>query len=174
MPIVLSLFRPLGLLATVSWLCLITFHSGLQASKKQPIIPLISDYSQLGVLSKQTERVILLYVSAPQCPYCKKLEQEILFPLIRSGEYQKRIILAKINWLSGSDVIGFHGEELTTRLFLKPYNIKVTPTLLFLNNKGQQIHEAFVGFQANEFYWYYFDVAIDKSNHMIHNQAQKP
>jgi len=42
-----------------------------------------------------------------------------------------------------------------------------------LNKKGQQIHEPFVGYQDNEFYWYYFDVALDKSNRIIHDQARK-
>ncbi|MDQ7049328.1 MAG: thioredoxin fold domain-containing protein [Enterobacterales bacterium] len=155
-------------------LILLAFHSNLQASKTQPLIPLIADFSQLGIQSKNNERVILLYVSAPQCPYCLKLEQEILHPLIRSGEYQERLILAKINWASSTDIIGFQGESLSNQQFLKPFNIKVTPTLLFLNEKGQQIHEPFVGYQDNEFYWYYFDVAIDKSNHIMHDQSRKP
>ncbi len=128
-----------------------------------------NDFYQLGKTAEKQSVVILLYVSAPQCPYCIKLEEEILQPLINSGDYRGRLILAKINWLSPEKITNFQGQQQSIKSFLKTYKIKFTPTLLFLNHSGEEVQNAFVGYQANEFYWYYFDRAIEKSNKLIRN-----
>jgi len=155
-------------------LLLLGFMSNFVSAKQSPSIPMVYQFNQLAKQSVKNRSLILLYVSAPQCPYCKKLEQDILYPLLRSGEYKKRLVLTKLNWLSTKNLIDFNGELISTRQFLQSYHIKVTPTLLFLDQNGRQVHEAFIGYQANQFYWYYFDAALDKSNRIIHSQYTKP
>jgi thioredoxin-related protein len=127
-------------------------------------IPLAINLAEDGKVQQHTNRSILLYVSAPHCVFCKKLEKEVLFPLIRSGEYQDKIILRKIDWTSSTPIKNFSGNSMIPKAFLKDYNIQITPTLLFLDANGNQIIERLLGYRGGEFFWYYFDVAIEKAN----------
>lgn len=127
-------------------------------------IPVAKNLVDDGKIQLQTGRIILLYVYAPNCAYCKKLEKEVFFPLIRSGEYQDKIVLRKINWTSSTPIRDFSGGEILPSKFLEQYNIQITPTLLFLDAKGNQVIERILGYRGGEFFWYYFDVAINKAN----------
>ncbi len=133
-------------------------------AKASETIPLTIDLSEDGKIQQQTNRIILLYVSAPHCAFCKKLEKEVLFPLIRSGEYQDKIILRKIDWTSSISIKNFSGKSMNPKAFLKNYNIQITPTLLFLDTNGNQVIDKLLGYRGGEFFWYYFDVAIEKAN----------
>jgi len=120
-------------------------------------------------LSKDGPSVIILYIAAPDCPFCKKLEREVLIPFIKSGDYKNKAILRKINWHSSESIIDFNGEESTPINILKSYDLKITPTLLFLDSEGNEVYERSIGYSGNEFFWYYLDVAITKSNLAIAN-----
>lgn len=133
-------------------------------------IPLAVNLFSDGQQQQINGKVILLYVSAPHCPFCKKLEKEILNPLIKSGEYREKLILRKINWNSKSQIINFFGEKQRPRDLLKKYNIRITPTLLFLDSEGNQVSQQLLGYRGGEFYWFYFDSGIRKANIVIKNQ----
>ena len=120
-------------------------------------------------LSSENHSVIILYVAAPDCPFCKKLEREVLIPFIKSGDYKNKAILRKINWRSSESIIDFNGENTTPIKLLKFYDLKITPTLLFLDSRGNEVYERSIGYSGNEFFWYYLDVAIEKSNLTIAN-----
>ena len=134
-------------------------------------ISLAKNLAEDGKIQHQTNRTILLYVSAPDCAFCKKLEQEVLFPLILSGEYEDRIILREIDWTSSTLIKDFSGEMVIPKTFLYQYNIQITPTLLFLDAKGKPLVDRLLGYRGGEFYWYYLDRAIKKANMLL---AQQP
>ena len=133
-------------------------------------IPIVFNLQQDGIIQNQSKKVILLYVSAPLCAFCKNLEKDVLVPLIHSGEYEDKIILRKINWRAIEEVVDFDGIKKSPAEILKRYDIKITPTLLFLNSKGEQINQRLLGYRGGEFYWYYLDVAIDKANRYLKRQ----
>ena len=135
----------------------------LKAKQHQDIIK-VSNLQTDGDYQKQNNAVILLYVSAPECPYCKKLEKEVLTPLTKSNDYTDKVILREITWRSSESIINFKGQADTPRNLLKSYDIKVTPTLLFLDAYGKELSPSIVGYSSNEFFWYYLDAAIRKSN----------
>ena len=128
------------------------------------IIPPAKNLQLDGKNQLINKKVILLYVSAPHCAFCKKLEKEVLYPLIHSGEYESKIVLRKLNWRAKGLVVDFDGIKRPPSKILERYHIKITPTLLFLDSNGKQVNQKLLGYRGGEFYWYYFDVAIDKAN----------
>ena len=150
------------------WLSLSLYNfvqaSELSIDNNLPVIPLASDFQADGLEQQISKRVILLYVSAPHCAFCKKLEKEIIFPLLKSGEYKDKIILRKIDWHGSENILDFNGESIKPSRFLEQYQIRITPTLLFFGANGKEIHKRLLGYRGGEFYWYYFDAAINKSN----------
>ena len=109
------------------------------------------------------KKVFLLYVSAPGCSYCERLEQQILEPLLVSGNYADKLLLRKINWESELEVANFSGEPQLPVDLLLDYKIIATPTLLLLDKNGRQLAEPIVGYNGSDYYWYYLDLAIEQS-----------
>lgn len=126
----------------------------------RPAVNLTND----GILQQEKGAVILLYVSAVDCPYCKKLEKEVLNSFVTNEEYLNKVILREMTWRSNEPFINFDNQTDTPVNFLKAYDIKVTPTLIFLDSSGKQLSPQIVGYSSNEFFWYYLDAAIRKSN----------
>ena len=118
-------------------------------------------------LHQSSGRVILLYVSSPDCAFCARLEEEVIGPLIKSGEYNNKIILRNMIWESSVPVINFSGEKQLPVDFLLAYKIVATPTLLFLNGDGTEVAKGITGYQGDDFYWYYLDLAIEQANDSI-------
>ena len=147
-------------------LSLFSFAQASEPSKDNdvPVIPLASDFQTDSLEQQISKRVILLYVSSPHCAFCKKLEKEIIFPLLKSGEYKDKIILRKIDWHGYKNILDFNGQSIKPSKFLDQYQTRITPTLLFLGANGKEMHKRLLGYRGGEFYWYYFDAAIDKSN----------
>ncbi|PCI64688.1 MAG: hypothetical protein COB38_12500 [Gammaproteobacteria bacterium] len=126
-----------------------------------------TNLSQIIEDNQNQSKVIILYVSSPFCPYCKKLEAEILKPMLRSGDYLETVTLRKFVIDSKQPIIGFDGQSQSPKSLMDQYQVKVTPTLLFLDKNGKQLSDAIVGYSNDEFFWYYLDMAIKKSNQRL-------
>lgn len=126
-------------------------------------IPFASDFAADGRISKNIEAPILLYFSAPDCRYCIKLEEAVLRPMLRSRDYDGRVLLRKIDWRSTVLVNDFVGERIALSALAERYEVKVTPTLVFVDSKGREAARRILGFQSADFFWYYLDQRIKES-----------
>jgi len=126
-------------------------------------VPEAENLEQDAKFRDETGMAIMVYVSAPDCPYCVRLEEEVILPLLRSGDYSNKLILRNINWDSSLPVIDFDGIAKEPGDLLLKYNIIATPTLLFLNSDGTEASKRITGYQGDDFFWYYLDRAIERS-----------
>ena len=109
------------------------------------------------------QRPILLYASRTDCRFCYNFEKEILNPLIQSGEYTDSIVIRNLVLDSTELVENFEGKLVSPNEFAQIYDIKLSPSLLFLDTKGRELIPRIVGYQRSEFYFYYFEEAIHKA-----------
>ena len=126
-------------------------------------VPFASDFVTDGRVSKNIEAPILLYFSAPDCRYCMKLEEAVLKPMLKSGDYDKQVLLRKIDWRSSAMVDGFTGQRVSLYGLAERYAVKVTPTLVFVDSKGREVAPRILGFQSADFFWFYLDRRIEQS-----------
>ena len=159
-----------------SFLMLISLLVYSQSSELKPIKQTIQiieskNFSNIIPAEQTQSKVIILYVSSPFCRYCRKLEKEILHPMIKNGDYVEKILLRKLVIDSKTLVFNFNGDLQLPKSLMEEYNVKITPTLLFLDKNGNQLSESIVGYSNDEFFWYYLDTAIEKSNQKLKNTA---
>ncbi len=121
------------------------------------------NFFQDAKLSQQQHKPIFLYVSSTDCIYCKRLEKDIIGPMLKNGEYEKKIIMRKINLEDNDPIIDFNGKMILPADFLVDYQINATPTLLLLDHQGRQITNRIEGYFSADLFWYYLDKAIDKA-----------
>jgi len=127
----------------------------------------VDNLQKIAKLQKETHRVIILYVSSSDCVYCVRLEEDIIQPLIISGDYDDKVLLRKVSWESSNPLINFSGVKQIPADFLLKYKIIATPTLLFLKGDGTEASKRITGYHGDFFFWDYLDKAIDSANKKI-------
>ncbi|MEG7522605.1 MAG: thioredoxin fold domain-containing protein [Chromatiales bacterium] len=126
-------------------------------------IPITTDLQQDGRLSIQRQLPILLMVSQDHCPFCDLMKQEILHPMLLSGEYEEKIIMREILIDLGQDVTNFEGQREDASHFVHGYDVHLSPTLLFLNGEGSEVRKRMIGINTVEMFSFYLDAAIDEA-----------
>ncbi|QYZ67914.1 MAG: thioredoxin fold domain-containing protein [Gammaproteobacteria bacterium (ex Lamellibrachia satsuma)] len=126
-------------------------------------IPITTDLQKDGRLSIQRKLPILLMVSQDHCPFCDLMKQEILHPMLLSGEYEEKVIMREILIDLGQDVTNFEGKREDAAHFAHGYDVHLSPTLLFLNGEGSEVRKRMIGINTVELFSFYLDAAIDEA-----------
>ncbi len=122
-------------------------------SQAGEILPLAVDLKKTGATAAKHDVPVVIFVTATWCNYCKKLEENILHPLLQTtdlesyGEF-KQVLLDKSHWMMKD----FAGNDLEMKTYGPKLGVKVAPTTLFLNSKGEQIAEPIIGLTLEEHY----------------------
>lgn len=116
-------------------------------------LPKTTDLRQSAMEADKSSKVLVLYVTMDGCPYCAKLEAELLNTAYAKGELDM-VHFVELEW-ADRQITDFDGSRVSTGSFMEQYGVVVTPTILFLGSSGEELSERLVGYQSKEFYWYY-------------------
>lgn len=117
------------------------------------ILPLAVDLHKTAATAAKHQVPIVIFVTATWCNYCRRLEQNILEPLFETtdlesyGEF-RQLLLDKSHWMMKN----FDGSDIEMKKLGPKLGVKVAPTTLFFNSKGEQIAEPIIGLTLEEFY----------------------
>ena len=115
------------------------------------------------VLRGEPKKPVVLYISRTDCHFCHLLEEEIIKPLLRSGEYSDKIIFRNLVLDSAELVADIKGKLISPTDLARALEVELTPTLLFLDHKYQELAPRIVGYQRSEYYFYYLEKTIDNA-----------
>lgn len=121
-----------------------------------------NDFQALSAKMKEKSLGLVLMFHAEHCPYCALMENEILSPMIKSGEYDDRVIIRKLQIDEARDVKDFTGKIVEPSDISDRYKARLTPTLVFLDYQGNQKAEMMVGINTIDYFGVYLDEEIDK------------
>ncbi len=145
-------------------LFLLTFLFVIQmvdANDGSPIttVQQVEDLDSLFKQSKLEKKVILLEMSASYCGFCRTLEAEIINPMIISGDYEN-VLIRNLEIDSYYDIKMPNGQTMTPSQFARSKNVFVTPTILFLNHKNEEVAERIIGINSVDYFGAYVDDAL--------------
>ena len=149
---------PLRLL-TLSWLLAVSPYLLAETTSMQPV----SDLQQLGKIAGQKRIPILLMVSQEHCEFCVLMKQEVLNPMLLSGEYTDKVVMRELLIDDGEQVTDFSGHQQSAHAFSSGHNVWVTPTLLFLDHQGNEAAERILGINTVDYLLFYVEEAIDNA-----------
>lgn len=130
-------------------------------SKENVKMPVAQNLQKDGELSRAEQRPIVLYVSATWCDYCEVLKEEILNPVMISGEYQD-VMFRNVILDSPAPFYGFDGQKVDQRDYMfEKYRTELTPTLVFVDADGRETYEKIAGYANLEFYSFYLEQGIN-------------
>ncbi|SFG11492.1 thioredoxin family protein [Neptunomonas qingdaonensis] len=108
-------------------------------------------------------RILVVMISQSDCSYCQLVHDDFLAPMHSGGRYQQKALFRELKIDTNSALLDFDGQQITPKQFAKKYQSTFTPTLLFLDNKGNPLVANMVGINTPEFYGYYLDQSIDEA-----------
>lgn len=124
-------------------------------------ILLLRDLQDLLEKAGKQKKIIMLEVSASYCDYCVILEDEIIKPMLRSGDYENKVFIRQLQADSYFTMIGLNGESTTHAELGELLNIQLTPTLIFIDSNASEISQRILGVNSLDFFGAYVDEAID-------------
>lgn len=126
-------------------------------------VPQSTDLASLSQDASNRKLPVLLVFSAEDCPYCQLLEDEILKPMLLSGDYNDKVLINKIMLDDDVDIRDFNGDAVNADILSQRYGIYVTPTMLFLDANGRELNERLLGINTIEMFGGRVDQAIEAS-----------
>jgi thioredoxin-related protein len=130
----------------------------------------VVETKDLSVLGKQADArrlPILLMFSAEHCSYCEKLEEDFLKPMLRSGDYDDKVLIRKVRIDGYGKLRDFAGKQVAASKFADRYNVFVTPTVVFIDGDGVELAKKRVGLSTPDFYGSYLDQSIDDALNIL-------
>lgn len=124
----------------------------------------VHDFAAVAAEIRARGLPVLLMVTSQDCSYCHRLESEYLRPMWISGEYEGvTVLLRKLEVDQLRELRDFNGERIAVKDFQRRYKAFLTPTLLFLNARGEQISERILGYNTPELFGDYIYRGIDEA-----------
>jgi len=130
----------------------------------------LKNFSTLSADADSNDKIIMLEVSASYCDYCRTLEEEIIKPMLRSGDYTEDVLIRRLEIDDTYSINSISGEETTPSQLADQLKIKITPTLLFLDANGNEVSERILGVYSLDFYGGYVDEALIDGLKVIKNK----
>ena len=137
-------------------------------------VPPVRDLGAAARLAEAGCRPLLLEFAAESCEYCDLLEEEILKPLLRNRDYDRRVLIRKVDIDDPETLKGFDGAPLGAAALAGRYDVSVTPTLLFLDSAGRELSRRMVGITTPEMYGWYLDQALDEARRKLRQGGRCP
>lgn len=113
--------------------------------------------------SLAADKVQILFVALSDCPVCRRLENDVLYPLLKSGELDGRAEVTELLLDDPRSMVGFDGKPTDTNTLAGFYSARMTPTLLFLDAEGIPLQPAISGYNEAGFHSQRIERAIDKA-----------
>ena len=121
------------------------------------------DWSVEASQAKSAGIPIMVIFSTEHCPYCVRLREEVLKPLIHNGVLKGKVLIREFNIEEGGKITDFDGERIRSGIFVSRYKIYATPTVVLVDHRGRQLTDAIVGFNEADSYTQFLDEAISSA-----------
>jgi hypothetical protein len=120
-------------------------------------LPLASDLAADARAAAQERKPLLLFFDREECPYCEQALREYLVPMAAEGA--SRALFRQVEIDRTLAVVDFDGRASTHRAIAERYGVRLSPTVVVVDARGQPLAEPIVGLMP-DFYGAYLDAAL--------------
>ena len=121
-------------------------------------------YAHVSQLSRDTHMPIMVIFTASDCGYCKRLKEEVVMPMLERGAFRGKALVREFDIDLGGKVVDFDGERTRRRIFVTRYEVFATPTVVFLDDQGDELTPPLVGFDQADTYLTYLEHTLGSAN----------
>lgn len=124
-------------------------------------VPYARNLQRDALLADKKNGVVLVMFSGEYCGYCEQVLNEFLIPMSRNPEYQNKLVMRRVDNTGFTTVKDFDGSVGDHRKFSSERGIRMVPTVMLFDRKGNPLGKPLVGLTTVDYYGYYLDQAID-------------
>ncbi|NIP72820.1 MAG: hypothetical protein GWO16_07205 [Gammaproteobacteria bacterium] len=135
-------------------------------------VPVAEDLRADARLAARDNLVLMLVFSAYYCENCEILENEIVRPMVISGEYDDKVIIRKVRLDEGDYLYNFKGESELADDFAGRNGIRGMPTIMFLDHRGRRLADPILGINTIPMFSGRVDAAIERSLEMLRKRVR--
>lgn len=147
------------LLAALAWIV----AWGVTAALAGEGVPAARDLQQDAAEARARGAAVLVVFVGDRCPYCDLALNEVLIPTSRNPDYQRKLVMRRIETRSGQSLRDFDGKRITQGEFAKRHGIFLVPTVMLFDHRGQPLTKPMVGITTVDHYGYELDLAIEEA-----------
>lgn len=109
-------------------------------------LPELMDLQQLAAQANNKQLPALLLFSAEWCEYCQVLKEQVLNPMMQNEMYEgKWVLLRHVGIDEDEPLTQLDGSKINKADWAYQLNADLTPTVLFIDSRGQEVAERIVG-----------------------------
>lgn len=124
-------------------------------------VPQARDLAADGRDARASGRVIVVLFGSAGCPWCQRVREEFLQPMLAGADGRRRVIVREIDVEAHAALADFGAAATTHARFAAAHRVRFVPTLAFLGPDGAALAEPLVGFRTADYFGYYLDARID-------------
>jgi len=124
-------------------------------------IALARDFHADAREAGKARRVIVVLFTTAGCPWCQRVREEYLKPMLADPVDSARIIVREIDIDGRTPLADFSGGATTHAAFATRHAVRFVPTVLVLGPAGEPLAAPLVGFGTADYYGYYLGERID-------------
>ncbi|MGQ9861384.1 MAG: thioredoxin family protein [Thiobacillaceae bacterium] len=147
------------LLAALVWIV----AWGVTAALAGEGVPAARDLQLDGDEARARGAAVLVVFVGARCPYCDLALNEVLIPLSRNPDYQRKLVMRRVQTRSGQPLRDFDGKRITQGEFAKRHGVFLVPTVMLFDHQGQPLTKPMVGITTVDHYGYELDLAIEEA-----------
>ena len=136
------------------------------------VLPKLENFSVDSQLAKEKNLAIVVLVEQTGCQYCEIVSEEFLYPFHKFGLYKDKAIFRRISLDRGETITDLDRIKLSTETFCEKYGANFTPTVLFLDDKGNSLTQKILGMSSQDFYGYKLEKSIEKAYQQMSNKNE--
>ncbi|MCY1262773.1 hypothetical protein D9M68_220650 [compost metagenome] len=142
---------------------LLAAAAGMPAAAASPAhLPPATDLGAHGTEAARRGEPLVVLVSMPGCSYCDAVRRNYLGPQAAAGE----IAVRELDMTADTPLRDADGSLTTARAWAQAHQVRVAPTVLFLDRQGRAAAGPLRGMQP-DFYGAYLEQALDQARAAI-------
>lgn len=145
----------------ISIIFLFVSFPAISASDDSAVLE-VSNFEALSKQMKQNDMGLVMMLHAEDCSYCEMMDEKILSPMERSGEYKERVFIRKLQIDKPENVTDFQGNQVSAFKVADAYDSRLTPTLVFLDSNGEEQAVKIIGINSIDLFSASVDEQIDE------------
>lgn len=115
-------------------------------------LPLAQDLAADAAESDRTGAAILVFYMSDSCPYCQRVEELYLEPMLARRTYGDRLLIRAVRADRASPLRDFAGKRTDHETFARREGAFVTPLVQLYAPDGIRLATPLIGFTSPDFY----------------------
>jgi thioredoxin-related protein len=124
-------------------------------------LPMARNLQKDGKDATDREAVVLVAFVGEKCRYCDTVVNEFLVPMTHNPDYQRKVVMRRVETSSPQSLKDFSGNAASHREFAGQHGVRMVPTIMLFDDKGRVLAKPLVGLTTVDYYGMYLDEAID-------------